>query len=85
VCRTVIEQKAHIDQLKNEKDKLQAKATGLQNEVKLLSSNLENMTKSVRMLSSGTKKLDEILMIKNHANDPTGIGYGKICSSSKQI
>jgi hypothetical protein len=78
ICRTVVEQKAIIDQLKIEKEKLQVKVTGLQNEVKLLSSNLENMTMSVRMLNPGIKKLDEILRIRNHANDPTEVGYGKI-------
>jgi predicted nuclease with TOPRIM domain len=57
VCRKVVEQKAHIDQLKLEKEKLQAKATGLQDEVKILSSNLENMTKSVMMLSPGQRNL----------------------------
>ncbi|KAK2396460.1 gag-protease polyprotein [Trifolium repens] len=36
------------------------------------------MTKSARMLNSGTKKLDEILIIRNHSNEPTGKGYGKI-------
>ncbi|KAK2352154.1 hypothetical protein QL285_096469 [Trifolium repens] len=38
------------------------------------------MTKSVRMLGTGTKKLNEILSIRNHLNDPTGVGYGKTYS-----
>ncbi|WJX56911.1 hypothetical protein P8452_42524 [Trifolium repens] len=56
--------------------KLQAKVTSLEDEVKLVSSNLEIMTKSVRMLGTGTKKLNEILSIRNHSNDPTRVGYG---------
>ena len=69
---TAEEQRAIIDQLKMEKQKLQAKVISLQDEVKLVTSSLENMTKSVRMLGTGTKKLNEILSIRNHANDPTG-------------
>jgi hypothetical protein len=30
------------------------------------------------MVSSGTKKIDKSLMIRNHANHPTGTGYGKV-------
>ncbi|WJX28187.1 beta-glucosidase [Trifolium repens] len=75
---TNAEQEAIIDQLKMEKQKLQATVTSLQDEVKLVTSKLENMTKSVRMLDTGTKKLNEILSIKNHANDTTGVCYGKI-------
>ncbi|KAK2376831.1 gag-protease polyprotein [Trifolium repens] len=71
---TAEEQNAIIDQLKMEKQKLQAKVTNLEDEVKQVTSNLEIMTKSVRMLSTGTKKLNEILSIRNHANDPTGVG-----------
>jgi predicted RNase H-like nuclease (RuvC/YqgF family) len=78
---TKVEQEAVINQLKSEGVKLQAKITSLQDEVKSLTSNLENMTKSARMLNSGTKKLDEILIIRNHANDPTVIGYEKIYSN----
>jgi SepF-like predicted cell division protein (DUF552 family) len=75
---TAVEQRAIIDQLKMEKQKLQAKVTNLQDEVKLVTSNLEIMTKSVRMLGTGTKKLNENLSIRKHANDPTGVGYRKI-------
>ena len=57
-----------------EEQKLQAKVTNLEDEVKQVTSNLEIMTKSVRMLGTGTKKLNEILSIRNHANDPTGVG-----------
>ncbi|KAK2403194.1 gag-protease polyprotein [Trifolium repens] len=71
---TAEEQKAIIDQLKMEEQKLQAKVTNLEDEVKQVTSNLEIMTKSVRMLGTGTKKLNEILSIRNHANDPTGVG-----------
>jgi hypothetical protein len=80
VCRTVVEQKIHIEQLKHEKQELQAKVTSLQNEIRLVSSNLESMTKSVRMLGTGTKKLNEVLNIRNHLDDPTGVGYGKTYS-----
>ncbi|KAK2382310.1 hypothetical protein QL285_069855 [Trifolium repens] len=38
------------------------------------------MTKSVRMLGTGTKKLNEILNIRNHVNDQTRVGYGKTYS-----
>ncbi|KAK2396391.1 hypothetical protein QL285_058047 [Trifolium repens] len=75
---TKVEQEAVINQLKIEGVKLQAKITSLQDKVKSLTSNLENKTKSSRMLSSGTKKIDGILMIRNHANHPTGTGYGKV-------
>jgi hypothetical protein len=78
---TKVEQEVVINQLKSEGVKLQAKITSLQDDVKSLTSNLENMTKSARMLNSGTKKLDEILIIRNHANDPTVIGYEKIYSN----
>jgi hypothetical protein len=71
---TAVEQRAIIDQLKMEEQKLQAKVTNLEDEVKQVTSNLEIMTKSVRMLGTGTKKLNEILSIRNHANDPTGVG-----------
>ncbi|WJX19410.1 hypothetical protein P8452_09112 [Trifolium repens] len=77
VCRTVVEQKNHIKQLKHDKQELQVKVISLQDEIKLLSFNLESMTKSVRMMGTGTKKLNEILSIKNHLNDPTGVGYEK--------
>ncbi|KAK2456170.1 gag-protease polyprotein [Trifolium repens] len=70
------EQRAIIEQLKIKEQKLQAKVTSLEDEVKLVTSNLEIMTKSVRMLGTGTKKLNEILSIRNHVNDPTGVGYG---------
>ncbi|WJX89653.1 hypothetical protein P8452_71632 [Trifolium repens] len=73
---TAGEQRAIIEQLKMKEQKLQAKVTSLEDEVKLVTSNLEIMTKSVRMLGTGTKKLNEILSIRNHANDPTGVGYG---------
>ena len=63
-----------IDQLKMEEQKLQAKVTNLEDEVKQVTSKLEIMTKSVRMLGTGTKKLNEILSIRNHANDPTVVG-----------
>ncbi|KAK2382486.1 putative mitochondrial protein [Trifolium repens] len=75
---TTEEQRAIIDQLKMEEQKLQAKVTNLEDEVKLVTSNLEIMTKTVRMLGTGTKRLNEILSIRNHADDPTGEGYGKI-------
>jgi hypothetical protein len=70
------EQKAIIEQLKMKELKLQAKVTSLEEEVKIANSNSESMLKSVRMLGTGTKKLNEILSIRNHANDPTGVGYG---------
>ncbi|KAK2358620.1 gag-protease polyprotein [Trifolium repens] len=69
---TVVEQRAIIDQLKMEEQKLQEKVTNLEDEVKLVTSKLEIMTKS----GTGTKKLNEILSIRNHANDPTGVAYG---------
>ncbi|KAK2390880.1 gag-protease polyprotein [Trifolium repens] len=71
---TAVEQRAIIDQLKMEEQKLQAKVTNLEDEVKQVTSNLEIMTKSVRMLGTGTKKLNEILSIRNHTNDPTVVG-----------
>ncbi|KAK2369873.1 gag-protease polyprotein [Trifolium repens] len=77
VCRTVVEQKNHIEQLMHDKQELHVKVIGLQDEIKLLSFNLESMTKSVRMMGTETKKLNEILSIKNHLNDPTGVGYEK--------
>ncbi|KAK2402491.1 cysteine-rich RECEPTOR kinase [Trifolium repens] len=77
VCRTVVEQKNHIEQLKHDKQELQVKVISVQDEIKLLSFNLESMTKSVRMMGTGTKKLNEILSIRNHLNDPTGLGYEK--------
>jgi hypothetical protein len=58
-----------------EEQKLQAKVTNLEDEVKIVTSNLEIMTKTVRMLGTGTKRLNEVL---NHADDPTGVSYGKI-------
>ncbi|KAK2429199.1 gag-protease polyprotein [Trifolium repens] len=73
---TAGEQRAIIEQLKMKEQKLQAKVTSLEDEVKLVTSNLEIMTKFVRMLGTGTKKLNEILSNRNHANDPTGVGYG---------
>ncbi|KAK2396121.1 gag-protease polyprotein [Trifolium repens] len=81
---TVVEQRAIIDQLKMEKQKLQAKVTNLEDEVKLVTSNLEIMTKSVRMLDTGTKKLNEILSIRNHASDPTGVGYGETYNNNNE-
>ncbi|KAK2389983.1 hypothetical protein QL285_063534 [Trifolium repens] len=72
---TTGEQRAIIDQLKMEEQKLQAKVTNLEDEVKIVTSNLEIMTKTVRMLGTGTKRLNEVL---NHADDPTGVSYGKI-------
>ncbi|KAK2402805.1 hypothetical protein QL285_052293 [Trifolium repens] len=66
-----------IEQLKHDKQELQVKVISLQDEIKLLSFNLESMTKSVRMMGTGTKKLNEILSIRNHLNDPTGVGYEK--------
>ncbi|KAK2368014.1 gag-protease polyprotein [Trifolium repens] len=80
VCITVVEQKNHIEQLKHDKQELQVKVISLQDEIKHLSFNLESMTKSVRMMGTGTKKLNEILSIRNHLNDPTGVGYGKTYS-----
>ncbi|KAK2435400.1 gag-protease polyprotein [Trifolium repens] len=73
---TAEEQRGIIEQLKMKEHKLQAKVSSLEDEVKLVTSNLEIMTKSVRMLGTGTKKLNEILSIRNHANDPTGVGCG---------
>ncbi|WJX88834.1 hypothetical protein P8452_70878 [Trifolium repens] len=85
VCRTVEEQKIHIEQLKHENQELQAKVTSLQDEIKLVSSNLESMTKSHRMLGTRKKKINEILSIRNHLNDPTGVGYGKTYSKETPI
>jgi DNA-binding protein YbaB len=77
LCRTIVEQKYHIKRLTLETQELQAKVISLQDEIKQLSFNLESMTKSVRMMGTGTKKLNEVLSIRNHLNDPTGVGYGK--------
>jgi hypothetical protein len=35
------------------------------------------------MLGTGTKKLNEILSIRNRANDPTGVGCGVIYNNEK--
>ncbi|KAK2450468.1 gag-protease polyprotein [Trifolium repens] len=77
LCRIFVEQKYHIKRLRLEKQELQDKVISLQEEIKQLSFNLESMTKSVRMMCTGTKKLNEILSIRNHLSDPTRVGYGK--------
>lgn len=80
LCRTLVERNYDIKRLKLEKQELQEKVIILQEEIKQLSFNLESMTKFVRMMGTGTKKLNEILSIRNHLDDPTGVGYGKTYS-----
>ncbi|KAK2445253.1 gag-protease polyprotein [Trifolium repens] len=80
LCRTLVERNYDIMRLKLEKQELQEKIISLQEEIKQLSFNLESMTKSVRMMGTGTKKLNEILSVRNHLDDPTGVRYGKTYS-----
>jgi DNA-binding protein YbaB len=77
LCSTLVERNYDIMRLKREKQELQERIISLQEEIKQLSFNHESMTKSVRMMGTGTKKLNEILNIRNHLDDPTGVGYGK--------
>ncbi|KAK2449300.1 gag-protease polyprotein [Trifolium repens] len=80
LCRTLVERNYNIMRLKREKQELQERIINLQEEIKQLSFNHESMTKSVRMMGTGTKMLN----IRNHLDDPTGVGYGKTYKETLQ-
>jgi len=47
----------------------------LQNELTPLSSKLDNLTKTIRMFNSGSKTIDEILLVGKKAGNVQGIGF----------